>query len=324
MSNDEAEIANSGSLEEFKKLKKGFCRNSQLLIVLIDTTVTFVSARATGYHFEAQSCGACAAFFRRAIVHRKVFSCKTGFNNCTTEKAEKEYYRSFVTKSGLKRNKRFCGEIGQNAQTFSSGPQLSIFSSPLPVIDSLQNDADSRNSPKNDGNDSMLLTQCSGVIEYNYTVLHRLVAEELKIGERRRILFCERPLGNILGRSQSCVGTLKDIMKEINTHSYTTEEIFPLRFRKFRKSIRTHILLVYEWLRSWPAYDSFNKFDQITFLRKCVLYHTILDPSYITLQIGYPNRFVMQNGGFLSIDENCKEGWEDEKEISSATKQKYF
>ncbi|KAM3723893.1 Nuclear hormone receptor [Dirofilaria immitis] len=292
-------------------------------------------ARATGYHFEAQSCGACAAFFRRAIVHRKVFSCKTGFNKCDIhyskrqvcqacrlrkcylvgmkknsvqpKKLKKEYYRSFVTKSGLKRNKRFCGEIGQNAQTFSSGPQLSIFSSPLPVIDSLQNDADSRNSPKNDGNDSMLLTQCSGVIEYNYTVLHRLVAEELKIGERRRILFCERPLGNILGRSQSC--------------SYTTEEIFPLRFRKFRKSIRTHILLVYEWLRSWPAYDSFNKFDQITFLRKCVLYHTILDPSYITLQIGYPNRFVMQNGGFLSIDENCKEGWEDEKEISSATKQ---
>uniref|UniRef100_A0A0R3S0M0 Uncharacterized protein n=1 Tax=Elaeophora elaphi TaxID=1147741 RepID=A0A0R3S0M0_9BILA len=72
------------------------------------------------------------------------------------------------------------------------------------------------------------------------------------------------------------------------------------------------------------SYDSFDKFNQITFLRKCVLYHTILDPSYITLQIGYPTRFVMQNGGFLAVDENCKEGWEDEKEISSATKQKYL
>ncbi|VDK28008.1 unnamed protein product [Gongylonema pulchrum] len=141
-------------------------------------------------------------------------------------------------------------------------------------------------------------------------VLRRLVAEELKIGERRRILFCERPVGSILGRSQPC--------------PFTAEEIFPLRFRKFRKSIRTHILLVYEWLRSWPAYDSFNKLDQITFLRKCVLYHTILDPSYITLQIGYPKRFVMQNGGYVAVDESCKDGWEDEKEISNATKQKIY
>ncbi|VDN07678.1 unnamed protein product, partial [Thelazia callipaeda] len=200
-------------------------------------------ARATGYHFEAQSCSACAAFFRRAIVHRKVFSCKSGLNNCTVH-----YCMSY-----------FCKIFMEN-------------------------------------------------FHFQSKVLERLVVEELKISERRRILFCERPLGSILGRSQPC--------------PYTAEEIFPLRFRKFRKSIRTHILLVYEWLRSWPTYDTFSKFDQITFLRKCVLYHTILDPSYLTLQIGYPSRFIMQNGGFLAVDENCKEGWEDEKEISGATKQK--
>uniref|UniRef100_A0A0N4ZFS0 Nuclear receptor n=1 Tax=Parastrongyloides trichosuri TaxID=131310 RepID=A0A0N4ZFS0_PARTI len=36
---------------------------------------------ATGYHFGAQSCAACTAFFRRAIVHKRVFKCR--FNgNC--------------------------------------------------------------------------------------------------------------------------------------------------------------------------------------------------------------------------------------------------
>ncbi|EFO28149.2 hypothetical protein LOAG_00329 [Loa loa] len=248
-------------------------------------------------------------------------------NSVQPKKSEIEYHRLFATKSGLKRNKRFGGQLEQDVQTeFSSSPICLVSSSPLPTTDSLCNHMDSRNTSGNlcdDGNDGMLSIKCSGAAEYNHAmsssqvllhtnnnVLRRLVAEELKIGERRRILFCERPVGSILGRSQSC--------------PYTTEEIFPLRFREFRKSIRTHILLVYEWLRSWPDYDSFTKFDQITFLRKCVLYHTILDPSYITLQIGYPSRFVMQNGGFLAVHENCKEGWEDEKEISSTTKQKYF
>lgn len=31
----------------------------------------------------------------------------------------------------------------------------------------------------------------------------------------------------------------------------------------------------------------------------------------------------MQNGGYVAVDEECKEGWEDEKEISNATKQKW-
>lgn len=44
---------------------------------------------------------------------------------------------------------------------------------------------------------------------------------------------------------------------------FTVEEIRPLRFRDFRKSIRTHILLIYEWLRSWPEYGTIAKYDQV-------------------------------------------------------------
>ncbi|VDK60391.1 unnamed protein product [Anisakis simplex] len=144
----------------------------------------------------------------------------------------------------------------------------------------------------------------------DYDILQLLIAEEKRIGERRRIMFCERPVASLLGMTASC--------------PFTAEEIRPLRFRDFRRSIRTHILLIYEWLRNWPEYESISKFDQITFLRKCVLYHTILDPCYITLQIGYPDRFVMQNGGYVGTDETSTEGWEDEKEISGITKQRIY
>lgn len=32
----------------------------------------------------------------------------------------------------------------------------------------------------------------------------------------------------------------------------------------------------------------------------------------------------MQNGGYVAVDEDCDEGWEDEKEISSATKKRSY
>lgn len=62
--------------------------------------------------------------------------------------------------------------------------------------------------------------------------------------------------------------------------------------------------------------------DQITLLRKCVLYHTILDPCFITLQIGDLSKFVLQNGGYVSTSFDCDDGWQDEKEISRDNKKK--
>ena len=52
------------------------------------------------------------------------------------------------------------------------------------------------------------------------------------------------------------------------------------------------------------------------------MYHTILDPCYITVQIGYPDRFVMHNGQYVSSSKTSEEGWEDEQEISGETKKR--
>lgn len=161
-------------------------------------------------------------------------------------------------------------------------------------------------------------------------ILKIFVEEEMKISERRfelkkikrtfrRIMFCERPLGNLLGCNKSCV-CLKIKYKIFKP--FTIDDIKPLQFHEFRKSIRTHILLIYEWLRVWPHYNRLLMQDQITFLRKCVLYHTILDPCFITLQMGDLTKFVMQNGGYVSTTLDSENGWQDEREISTENKKK--
>ncbi|CAJ0580723.1 unnamed protein product, partial [Mesorhabditis spiculigera] len=140
--------------------------------------------------------------------------------------------------------------------------------------------------------------------------LQLLIQEEMRLGERRRIIFCDRPVDNLLGQNQ---------------HSpYTKEEIRPLVFQEFRRSMRTHILFMYEWLQAWPDYATLSNKDKVSFLRKCVLLHTILDPVYISLQCGWPDKFVMQNGGYVSCKEDCDDGWRDEKEISSHTKKMIY
>lgn len=110
--------------------------------------------------------------------------------------------------------------------------------------------------------------------------------------------------------------------QHVAVQCFSADDIRPLRFRRFRKSIRTHILLIYEWLRAWPAYAQLRQPDQITCFRKCALYHTLLDPCFISLQLRDPSKFVLQNGGFVSTVPADDSGWEDEKEISRENKKK--
>lgn len=50
-----------------------------------------------------------------------------------------------------------------------------------------------------------------------------------------------------------------------------------------------------------------------------------MDPVFISLQLGDKTKFVLQNGGYVSLDpDNNPEGWEDEKEISQENKKKIY
>uniref|UniRef100_A0AC34GD12 NR LBD domain-containing protein n=1 Tax=Panagrolaimus sp. ES5 TaxID=591445 RepID=A0AC34GD12_9BILA len=222
--------------------------------------------------------------------------------------------REYVTTSGLKRNKRFATAAifedtvykSPSHGSTESVPSVSETASPVSEEERTQSAMSFSTSecfsPRN-------LELINGLYRPK-SILKCLIEEEMRISERRRIMFCERPVGSLLGASKSC--------------PYTKDDIKPLAFRSFRKSIRTHILLIYEWLRAWPDYSLLQMEDQVTLLRKCVLYHTVLDPCFITMQIGDMTKFIMQNGGYVSTIEGCDEGWENEKEISMESKKMIY
>lgn len=330
------------------------------------TRCLICAAQATGFHFEAQSCSACAAFFRRTVALTKSFICITGRDDCNVhysmhqicrscrhrkcltsgmkptgvqpKKPNIETGRAFFTKSGLKRNKKFATVSPQTADEQKLVVEVTT---KVPKIEVQETSSLSNSSWSTDEQDVSSFIKvptprkisCATSLRSTVTcfsspgpspmsgsvspksssspdTLSIFIREEMKLGERRRLLFSERAVGTLLGQNTKC--------------PYKKEDIKPLVFHDFRLTIKTHIMLVYEWLQTWPELQELDDFDRMSLLRKAVLIHFLLDPSFLSYQIGEPDKLIMQNGGFISTADHHGVGWEDEPDISGENKRKYY
>ncbi|CAI2349081.1 unnamed protein product [Caenorhabditis sp. 36 PRJEB53466] len=343
------------------------------------TRCLICEAQATGFHFEAQSCSACAAFFRRTVALTKQFTCITGRDDCHVhysmhqicrscrhrkcldsgmkpagvqpKKGGVETGRAFFTKSGLKRNKKFS-----TVSPITDAEQKLVVATKVPKIEVLEanvewgpgkedveeeeiseilrpsarkisfptsyrsNAPSVATTPSPIGPLGGFSTPMSQLSPHRATIsqepksapdaLAILIREEMKLGERRRLLFSDASVKLLLGLNKNC--------------PYSPGDIKPLVFNDYRLTIKTHIMLVYEWLQAWPELQELEEQEKVSLLRKVVLIHFLLDPSFLTYQIGDPDKLIMQNGGYISTSDYQGVGWEDEEDISGENKRKYY
>uniref|UniRef100_A0AC34Q621 Uncharacterized protein n=1 Tax=Panagrolaimus sp. JU765 TaxID=591449 RepID=A0AC34Q621_9BILA len=338
-----------------------------------ERTCLVCEAPSNGYHFNAPSCSACAAFFRRTVTLNRHFECSHD-NACKINYVMRVICRACRYKkcieAGMDRRAvqpRRDSILGRRKIKYN--PLLKHIDSSSPnlqnQVTTYQNEDNSfvfidsntevpriyatRSNSLSSASSTSSSLNCEALhaqtrfpqlqenafsqtaatspdgFHYNHqkqilspfafsskpiladTILEKLVSEEIKANDRRKILYCDCFLDELL--SEKTLGL-----------PYVFENLRPLKFTHIRKEIRTMILISFEWLRSWDYFSFLPINDKKVLLRKYVLYQNILDPAYLTTKMGYPDKFVMTNGMYVSMSDESNTGWEDEPEISSETK----
>lgn len=144
-------------------------------------------------------------------------------------------------------------------------------------------------------------------------VMEMLLREERLYNERRSILYCVK-------------SSISEILSagDVNDIPFSSRDLNELTFAGIRKDIRPQILATYEWIRGWNNFKCLSATDKKILLRRCTLFHSVIDPCYLSMRLGLPDRFVMFNGMFVGIADEAEEGWRDESCISSTLKKELY
>ncbi|GMS88840.1 hypothetical protein PENTCL1PPCAC_11015 [Pristionchus entomophagus] len=308
-------------------------------------------APSNGFHFNAPSCSACAAFFRRTVTLDRKFAC-AHVNNCRVNFSMRVICRacrySKCVANGMERKavqpRRDCN-VGRRKINYSAfkgyalkpnqqqppqqtnGLQIpcsapsNIITNAMtrteiiedPTVQLLQQPQEATyatsyasSTGATDLSDPAMSPMPSSAFSMNHgavDILDELLREERKYNDRRRVLF-----------ASSHTVTAMIAHESHNDIPFTDGDLFELTFHGIQKDSRSMILLVHEWIKALPGYNQMSSlYDKKAFLCRALLYQCILDPAYVTVQLGLPDRFIMFNGGFVGIAEGSEIGWGDER-----------
>ncbi|GMT17118.1 hypothetical protein PFISCL1PPCAC_8415, partial [Pristionchus fissidentatus] len=298
-------------------------------------------APSNGFHFNAPSCSACAAFFRRTVTLDRKFACAQAHNcrvnfsmrvicracrytKCITNGMERKAVQPRRDCNVGRRKINFTAFKGYALQTGHNQPRNHQIPSSAPsnIITNAMNRTEiedpilqqqphyassyASSTGATDTSDPAMSPIPSSAFSTNggsFDILEELLKEERRYNDRRRVLF-----------SASHTVAAMIAHESPNDIPFTNSDLFELTFLGIQKDSRSMILLVHEWIKALPGYNQLASIhDKKAFLCRALLYQSILDPCYVTVQLGLPDRFIMFNGGYVGIAEDSTVGWGDER-----------